>query len=297
MQWLLKRFQARVKVKYGVWQVERCPTTRRLHVHLYVVMSNPCRFATFNDPSFGFPGFSVLVRRGSDQQAWDYCSKERTRASSTFYSVGHRTAQGQRSDIDRARDSIVAGHGVRAVVTGGAKYQALRYAETICKYMEPVRDWMPECYWFYGSTGSGKTRSALDIGLSKVNGDRSKIWMSCDTLQWWQGYDAHPVVIIDDFRKDYCKFHTLLRILDRYEFQVPVKGGSRQLLARWIFITCPWDPDVMYANQADKLEQLLRRLGCSPPENDRSRIRLFGNVVPMPNAGASAPGFVSSRVQ
>ena len=172
--------------------------------------------------------------------------------------------------------------------------QCLKYAETAIKYVEPQRTWQPENHWFFGSTGSGKTREAWAKAVEFLGGDtevnRGKVWMSGKTLKWWQGYDAHPVVIIDDFRKDFCTFHELLRILDRYPFTVENKGGSRQLLARLIIVTCPWAPDVLYEGQADLCGQLLRRLACVPPVNDRSRIRQFGDVVPL--GSAMAPHFV-----
>ena len=50
--------------------------------------------------------------------------------------------------------------------------------------------------------------------------------MSSRNLQWFDGYMGQKVVCFDDFRKDFCTFHELLRLLDRYPMDVPVK--------RWI---------------------------------------------------------------
>ena len=66
-------------------------------------------------------------------------------------------------------------------------------------------------------------------------------------------------MLIDDFRKDFCKFHVLLRILDRYEFRVEVKGSSRQLRAKKIAITCPFHPRLVYETRED-VGQLIRRI-------------------------------------
>uniref|UniRef100_UPI0040488E22 hypothetical protein n=1 Tax=Shewanella sp. TaxID=50422 RepID=UPI0040488E22 len=54
-------------------------------------------------------------------------------------------------------------------------------------------------------------------------------------------------------------FHVLLRLLDRYPYQVETKGGSRQLLAETMIITCPFMPEEMYNGRED-IKQLLRRI-------------------------------------
>ena len=36
--------------------------------------------------------------------------------------------------------------------------------------------------------------------------------------KWWEGYDGHEVVLLDDIRKDFCKFHELLTLLDIYPY-------------------------------------------------------------------------------
>lgn len=123
----------------------------------------------------------------------------------------------------------------------------------------------PLIRWFYGSTGSGKTRQAYEdaktLGLTP--------YTCMATTKWWEGYDAHEYVIIDDMRKDFCKFHDLLRMLDRYPYLVECKGGSRQLLAKTIIITTTHRPEELYSGRED-INQLLRRI---------DEIRLFGNNV------------------
>lgn len=125
------------------------------------------------------------------------------------------------------------------------------YKAKILQYLEPQRDWAPEVYWFYGPTGSGKTRKAFELCEDP--------WISDQGLRWWDGYDGHEDVIIDDFRKDFCKFHELLRILDRYPYRVEVRGGSRQLLARRIFITSLYSPEETYHMRED-IGALTRRI-------------------------------------
>lgn len=127
--------------------------------------------------------------------------------------------------------------------------------------------------WYHGSTGSGKTRAALE--------EFPDAWVSMPNGKWFDGYDAHKAAIIDDFRKGWCEYGVLLRLLDRYPLRVETKGGSRQWVPEVIIVTCPWAPDVLYGGDYyhDKIGQLLRRIGT---------IRLFGDPVPAPDEASSA---------
>lgn len=55
---------------------------------------------------------------------------------------------------------------------------------------------------------------------------------------WFDGYDAnvHTTVILDDYYHHF-PFHFLLRLLDRYPLQVPVKGQYVNFNSNRIFIT------------------------------------------------------------
>lgn len=177
-----------------------------------------------------------------------YCSKDGT----ILVEKGAPPAQGKRSDIEHIRDVLSETPRMRSVVEVARSYQSIKVAEVYLKYHESERDWKPEVRWYHGSTGSGKTRAAREwLG--------SDIYTCIDSIKWWEGYDGHPHVIIDDFRKDFCKFYQLLKLLDRYAYKVETKGGSRQLLARKIAITSPFDPSRIYSTRED-IQQLLRRI-------------------------------------
>jgi len=176
------------------------------------------------------------------------------------------------------KELIAAGKGMRTCITAVNSYQAMKCAELCLKYLEPGRDFQPEVRWYYGSTGSGKSRDAKT--------EFPDAWMSGKDLTWFEGYDAHEVVIFDDFRKDFCTFHVLLRLLDRYPYRIENKGGSRQLLAKVMIITCPWHPEVLYESRSgEDIAQLMRRITVPP--------KLFGSIVPPPVAQHVVQGAVS----
>lgn len=172
--------------------------------------------------------------------------------------------QGCRNDIHAVKEMVKEGRNIREIVENATSFQAIKVAEKLMIYYEPKRTWRPDVKWYCGPTGTGKTRTAYEELIEKY-GDA---YITMDTANWWQGYDAHKGVIIDDFRKDFCKFHTLLRILDRYPYQVETKGGSRQFVPETIIVTCPFEPAVVYDTRED-VEQLLRRINCIKNFSDK----------------------------
>ena len=158
---------------------------------------------------------------------------------------------GKRTDLDNVRELIKEGKGMKDVVMVATSYQSVKMAECILKYHEKKRDWKPKVYWFYGGAGTGKSKLAYEMFPSA--------YTAMATAKWWDGYDAHEDIIIDDMRKDFCKFHELLRILDRFPVQLETKGGTRQLLARNIVITSCYSPEQLFETRED-LKQLTRRI-------------------------------------
>lgn len=193
-------------------------------------------------------------RKGTKEQSANYCKED-----GDFIEIGVlKNEQGKRTDIMIVKEAVKEGKSMREIIDMTNSYQALRHAEVLKKYIRLPKDWKPEVHWFYGSTGTGKSLRAYEMS------DPTDRWVSMDSLKWWDGYDGHADVIIDDFRASDCTMKYLLRVLDRYEMTVEVKGGSTQLRARRIFITAPKHPKKMYnnidGNMDNAIEQLLRRI-------------------------------------
>jgi len=184
--------------------------------------------------------------RGSAAENRAYCSKQKV-----LYEAGTIPAPGKRNDLTRVKRAVETGS-MRRVIEVAENYQGMRAAELMLKYVDIPRTEPPEVRWYWGNTGTGKTRTALEEAGPDT-------WISSKGLRWWDGYDGHKSVIIDDFRPDFCDFHTLLRYLDRYPVRVETKGGSRCLVATRIWITAPRAPDEMYHTRED-CGQLMRRI-------------------------------------
>lgn len=214
------------------------------HIQGYVFFSNPISFKSFKKK---LPRAHIEVCRGSPQQNVEYCSKEEI-----LFSEGEIPKSGKRNDLDEIRKAVQNGEDMRTIITSyPANYQTIKYAETIRKYLEKPRNWKPNVKWYYGETGTGKTKTAYEVlGENAYFKDGTK---------WWDGYDAHESIIIDDFRPSAIPFQELLRILDRYPHTIENKGGTRQLLAKTIIITAPYHPNEMFST-SENIQQLLRRI-------------------------------------
>lgn len=260
--------------QYYIIGRETCPTTGRMHYQCYGEFKGQISFDKIKKL---MPTAHIEARKGTVEEAILYCKKEKH-----FEEVGEPKRQGARTDIETVKTMAASGTSVKDIIAQleEPNFQAIRTAEKLVEYLRPNRTSKPKVSWFWGPTGSGKTRKAVELAEAEVKDD---YWMSGDTLEWWYGYDSETFVIIDDFRADFCKFHTLLRYLDRYRINVPVKGGHRRLLATHIIITSPFPPDEVYRNRED-VEQLLRRIDeivqFGPQEMISHFSEVGGNTIP-----------------
>ena len=234
--------------KYFVLGKEIGPEKGTGHLHSYVQYKSPRSWGAIKD-LFGAGSEIITSFKGPNavDNIIEYCIKDLD-----YEEQGIRPCQGKRTDIDNVRETIKSNPSrpMREVTATATSYQSIKVAEQYLKYHEVKRDWKPEVKWYYGPSGSGKSKLANEEMPNAYH------W---DTVKWWDGYDAHEDVLIDDFRKNMCTFSELLKILDRYSYRVETKGGARSLLARRITITCPFHPSDVYSTREDTY-QLIRRI-------------------------------------
>lgn len=221
------------------------------HLQGYARFKNP---RTFNALRKAFLRAHIEPSKGNDEQNYAYCSKDKDFEEFGKMQLQENSEQGKRTDIVVIKEMINEGANMRDIIEVASSYQSIRMAEIILKYKEKKRNWKPKVEWFYGPTGTGKTRKAIEIF------GENPYYISGKNLKWWEGYDGEENVVLDDFRADFCTFHELLRILDRYEFRIEVKGSSRQLLAKHIIITSCHHPREVYKKNEEDVGQLLRRI-------------------------------------
>jgi hypothetical protein len=194
--------------------------------------------------------------RGTPEQASVYCKKDESREGGTeFEEFGQLPSQGRRSDLDEIACAIRSGSSIQEVANQFPS-QFIRYQRGIEGFqavnVEP-RKFKTEVFWLYGATGTGKSYWAsvkFPEAYWKMGGNK-----------WWDGYVGQDAVIIDDYRRDLCAFHELLRMLDRNPYKVERKGSAIEFRARSVVITTPKHPRLTWEGRTDEeLGQLLRRV-------------------------------------
>lgn len=206
--------------------------------------------------------------------AFDYCMKDGD------FIESDKRAPGTRTDIARAVDMVLEGADVFEIGKEIKSYQAVRMAEIMIRCMPFKSEAIQrEVLWYYGPSGTGKSRTARE--------EHPDLYLK-ESYKWWDGYTNQETVLIDDMRGDFCKFHELLRMIDIYTYRGEVKGGSVPIRAKRFIITSCYNPEQMYGGRTDEeLVQLTRRI---------SRVRYFprevtvtevgGNTIPLPRLQA-----------
>lgn len=220
------------------------------HLQGFVQFVKP---TTLTKAKYYFPRAHFESRKGTVKEAIVYCQKE-----GDFIEYGESTRQGHRSDLTEVTTLLSKRHTVKEV--------AMRCPEQYIKFhkgIEKLRTFYiqdryepPKVEVYFGSSGSGKTRAAMDAFLGK---DFYK-WDPQNGL-WFDGYDGQINVIFDEFRGQ-LPFGMLLSLLDRYTCNVQFKGGMTKFVASHIIITSPIHPEEWYnlEDKEGKYNQLMRRI-------------------------------------
>jgi len=234
------------KFDYIGFGKEIAPTTGTPHLQGWIYVKSKISLKALKKL---IPRAHLKSCNGSAGQNLTYTSKD-----GKYYEAGIRPNQGERNDLADVRELLRDNTSMRDISDNGAvNLQGIRMAQIWLSYNEKERDFKPTIEWYWGPTGTGKSTTAAN--------NCPGAWRNNETLQWWDGYDNHENIIIDDFRANMCTFHFLLRILDRYGVRVAVKGGFRQLLAKKIIVTSPYHPSEVYKNRTgEDVNQLLRRI-------------------------------------
>lgn len=169
----------------------------------------------------------------------------------------------------------------------------LRYERGFRSYKGLIleqRSWATETVVVWGPSGTGKSKFAWEQGgpdaywLARPNSIRC----------FWDGYDGHETVVIDEFY-GWLPYTFMLRLLDRYPLRVETKGGSVPFVAKKVIITSNLCPVKWYKEGLRSLRRRLQapigivyhaeRLGAEflpyelPPDN------YFGPEFRRPNGG------------
>lgn len=240
-------------MRYLVFQIERGDQGTE-HIQGYVEFSRKCRLRFAKQHIHN--NAHLERRRGTREQARDYCKKEETRLRGPF-EYGEWILDGQRTDLSQLLDGVREGKTDLALFEdqpeGFARhYRAIRNVRSLL-LSQQAKMWRTVTVTiFYGHTGTGKTRSVFD-----EHGYDNVFVKDQSMGDWWDGYHGQDILLIDDFY-GWIKYGTLLRILDGHPLHLNVKHSDSWALWTKVYITSNHHPSRWY--QQGLSPALIRRI-------------------------------------
>lgn len=208
----------------------------------------------------GLPRMHLEMARGTSPQAADYCKKD-----GDFLEIGELPRQGlDRMGKNSAQELLLD---AKAAIEAGVSWRQLQEQHFIAmtKSHRVLREYWtsvnmrasrvkPRVEVLWGAPGTGKTRYCHDVARWFYDED---VWIYGGG-GWFDGYEGQKVAIFDDFYGD-VPLGLMLKVLDRYKVQVPIKGAFVPWNPKRIYITSNKPPSLWYKDLTGDQQQALER--------------------------------------
>lgn len=224
------------ELRYGIAQFEKCPETGRRHLQGYLELSSSHR-AAYVKKILGSSAH-VEARKGTRDQAREYCRKEETRwPGSVVYETGSWEAGGQGCRTD-----------LKSVILSArsSSWQTMieENCDVVSRHLKIIkiarglgsrpRDSPTELHIFCGEPGSGKSWTARNLFPGAYYRPLST---HSSSPQWWDGYDGEEVVVFEDWRPHQIPLEHMLVLADACPLKVPVKGSFEHFISKKLILT------------------------------------------------------------
>jgi hypothetical protein len=254
-------------------------------------------------------------RKGTQQQAIDYCKKEDTRVEGGMSGefgqpkrqVGGLTTEERRKRASETLEQIRKGEiRTRDVDSDIMLFPGFPSAQKLALASlgkGPDRSETFRVFVVNGPTGVGKSFAFHKI----CNGDY---------IGWRSGWftdaqNMHRYLFLDEFVggcRDGIQLHELLDMLDPYPQQLPIKGGFAPAMYDTVFITTNISPENWYSSigsngeeikkRKENLMALYDRIGFLPndPDPNYQRVRTYGHYLDLWEDDPENPLFLGGRI-
>jgi len=252
---LLGRLEVHKNRKYAIFQKEK-GSNGTPHYQGYLELHQPRAISAIKK-MVGLRAH-VEIRKGNANQAREYCRKPESRLAGPF-ECGTFVAPrpGTRTDIHDAVETLARTRSLRDVALAHSS-TFIRYHKGFSRYLSVTgtdRTEPPKVCLYFGGTGTGKTRKAIE--------ENPGYFRKHPDTKWFDGYTGQTSLILDDFSGASSKMslNYVLQLIDRYPIEVEVKGGYEKLLAKKIIITTNNHPNSWYdySSRNEQYTALARR--------------------------------------
>lgn len=116
-----------------------------------------------------------------------------------------------------------------------------------------------EVHWYWGESGAGKTRAAIQEMLSRKVASFNEV--KHDGSFWHGVSEDCECCLYDDFRDTHMKPTELINFIDYNRHVMNIKGGTVRNNYKLIFITSLQSPDSIYSKVPEESKkQWMRRI-------------------------------------
>lgn len=206
---------------------------------------------TLKSISKKLPRAHLEVRKGSHEQARDYCKKD-----GDFIEFGEepmsQKKKGEAGKRVYEEAFELAKQGRIEEIEEPLRTRFYQTYKRIRKDYQVVPESMSELEheWYWGATGTGKSRKAREENPGHYLKNPNK---------WWDGYVDQEVVIIDEWSPDHeCLGAHLKQWCDHHPFAAESKGGALCIRPRKIIVTSNYSLEECFTKEQD-LAPLRRR--------------------------------------
>lgn len=216
------------KVKFLVYQTERCPSTGRLHIQGFVHLSNSMKYATVCKLLGLTKATNFGVARGSDEENEAYCTKPESREEGPAGKYGKAVpGQGKASDIDSVVQYLTIPEMTMRRVANERPDIVLRHSKHAEKLIElrnagNKRRIAPNIIIRCGPTGTGKSHATAAEALAwELETGRNVVYVGKLSDRFaFDGYESGDSIAIEEYTPGDCKISLMLRIFDMYPYKV-----------------------------------------------------------------------------
>lgn len=239
-----------IDCRYLIFGRETAPDTGTPHLQGYIYFANAKHFNSVK--SLLPKGSHIETARGSPDHNIEYCSK-----SGNFQEKGERPlSQKRKGELEIERYAKA-----RAAAQSGSwddipadiyirHYSSLKKIYAEAQIVPPSMENL-DFQWYYGPTGTGKSRTARE----KYPNHYLKL-----PNKWWDGYTGQDTVIIDEWDPSMEKYlgSALKRWCDHHAFNAEIKGGTICIRPPRIIVTSNYSLEECFQD-TQNLEPLQRR--------------------------------------
>lgn len=237
-------------LQYMCYQEELAPTTQQHHYQGFLCLKIH-QSLTYVKNNWNKEAH-LEVTKGTRRQAINYCKKkDGSEIPNTFKEFGLLLSQGKDSDLSEVEDKLKNGKNLESIVTENTQtfikfHSGISKLKMFLDKKKSKKFRNINCYCYYGKTGTGKTRNAIENTIT-----RGKEYYILDppvnNTWWYDTYDGEDTLIIDEFYGQISQ-KNLLRICDGYALKCQIKGGFTWANWTTVIFTSNKSPDEWYKN-------------------------------------------------